>query len=191
MKNIAIVGKMYAGKTTLADTLVENHGYSKVAMAGPLKALAHFAYGEPVQKDKEYDTVNLSTGKPEKKTGRRILQQIGQSMKMVDRDIWLKCFIGDTTRMNAEPYVVDDVRFGFEADYLRKKGWLIIKIETPDDLRISRAESLTGKAPTEAELTHESEAEVDGIEVDQVLPGYIPLDQMPVMAHLLVQGRAK
>ena len=189
MKNIAIVGKMYAGKTTLANELVEL-GYTKMAMAGPLKALARFAYG-PVEKDQEYETTNLETGLIEKKSGRQILQQIGQSMKLVDRDIWLKCFVNDSYNLGAEPYVVDDVRFGFEADYLRKHGWLIVKIETATDLRVKRALDLTGKRPTAAELGHESEREVDDIKVDQVLPGHIPLEHVPIMAHELVNGRAK
>lgn len=189
MKNIAIVGKMYAGKTTLADALVEL-GYTKMAMAGPLKALGRFAYG-PVEKDKSYETVNLETGLVEMKSGRQILQQIGQSMKLVDRDIWLKCFINDANAMNGEPYVVDDVRFGFEADHLRRHGWLIVKIQTDTSIRIKRAVDLTGKQPTAAELNHESEKEVDDIPVDQVLPGYIPLDRVPNMAYELVTGRAK
>ena len=191
MKNIAIVGKMYAGKTTLAMELVANHGYSLSRMAGPLKAIAHLAYGEEVQKGQKYDTIDLTTGETVQKTGREILQGIGQSMKIVDRDLWLKCFINDAKYRKSEPYVVDDVRFGFEADYLRKNKWLIVKIETPEDIRIERAIKATGKRPTEAELYHESEREVDDIEVDQAIPGYLAMPMIPIVAHELVKGRAK
>lgn len=191
MKNIAIVGKMYAGKTTLANALVENHGYSLSRMAGPLKAIAHLAYGEEVQKGREYDTIDKDSGFVVVKTGRQLLQQIGQSMKLVDRDLWLKCFINDAKFRNAAPYVVDDVRFAFEANYLRKHKWLIVRIETSEDIRVERAVALTGKAPTEEELTHESEREVDDIKVDQVLPGYLAMPMIPIMAHELVTGRAK
>ena len=169
--NIAIVGKMYAGKTTLAEAFVEHHGYTRVAMAGPLKQLALYAYGEEVVKDKEYAVTDLETGEVGFKSGRAILQGIGQTIKQVDRDIWLKMFITDTTNMQREPYVVDDVRFQFEADYLRQNGWIIVKVDTPEWVRVARAESSTGRRPTKEELNHESEREVTAISADILYRG--------------------
>jgi dephospho-CoA kinase len=185
-RNIAIVGKMYAGKTTLATQLVNDHGYTRVLMAGPLKMLAHLAYGEEIKKDKEYSVTDMWSGMKIEKTGREILQGIGQSLKVVDRDIWLKCFIEDTTRMSNEPYVVDDVRFAFEAGYLRAQGWLIVKIDTPEHVRIERAVALSGKAPTDKELNHESEAEVDSIRFDINVPGDMDLAMMPEIAKAVI-----
>jgi len=176
---------MYAGKTTLAEHLVASHGYSRVAMAGPLKLLATLAYGEVIEKNKEYPTIDKDTGDLVIKTGRTILQQIGQSLKVVDRDIWLKIFINDTDQMTNAPYVVDDVRFGFEADYLRRAGWTIVKVETPEEERIRRAERLTGVVPTEAELRHESEREVDGIVADITFSGNRPIEDVRYFAELL------
>lgn len=155
---------MYSGKTTLAEAFVEHHGYTRVAMAGPLKQLALLAYGENVVKDKEYAVTDLSTGEVTFKSGRAILQGIGQSIKVVDRDIWLKIFINDTAQMAREPYVVDDVRFGFEADYLRSNGWKVVRVVTPEHIRVIRAKVNTGRAPTKAELNHESEVETDDID---------------------------
>lgn len=165
MTNIAIVGKMYAGKTTLAEEFVRSHDYTRVMMAGPLKALAQLAYGRfdlPVDKGSTYST---SFGD---KSGRQILQEIGQSMKAVDRDFWLKCFINDTNAMSAHghrdvKFVVDDVRFEFEAEYLRNEGWTIIKVNTPEATRLARGERALGRPISPEELAHESEAEVDRI----------------------------
>ena len=179
---------MYAGKTTLAETLVQHHGYTRVAMAGPLKQLALLAYGESVVKDKEYATTDLATGEVSFKSGRAILQGIGQSIKVVDRDIWLKIFIGDTGRMAREPYVVDDVRFGFEAQYLREAGWGIVKVQTPDWTRIQRAKSSTGRTPTHAELSHESEREVDYIKADYLYLGEGLLSDGPKRAEEIVKA---
>src|SRR6478609_6834891 len=115
MKNIAIVGNMYAGKTTLASALVTGYGYTRVSMAGPLKEIARQAYGEVVEKDKEYPTIDRKTGDIVFKSGREIYQGIGQSLKYVDRDIWLKMFIGRLSHeAETHRFVVDDVRFGFE-----------------------------------------------------------------------------
>lgn len=189
IKHIAIVGKMYAGKTTLAEYLVEHHGYLRRAMAGPLKALGEFAYGEPVQKDKEYLVTDMWTGLAIEKTGREILQGIGQALKVVDRDIWLKCFINDTAPLMLEkPLTVDDVRFAFEANYLRSNGWTIVKVDTPDEERIRRAFKLTGKEPTQKELTHESEIEVDTIRPDIMIPGDLDLAMMPEIAKAIIEA---
>lgn len=185
-RNIAIVGKMYAGKTTLATQLVNDHGYTRVAMAGPLKALAHLAYGEVVEKDKEYATTSLDDGSVSFKSGRRIYQQIGQSLKQVDRDIWLKCFINDTRQMGREPYVVDDVRFVFEAEYLREEGWYIVSVSTPEAVRVQRAVEANGKPPTKEELNHESEAEVDRIKYDALYDGTLPLKLLGQQAESIL-----
>lgn len=187
-KNIAIVGKMYAGKTTLAKALVEHHGYTRVAMAGPLKQLALLAYGEDVVKDKEYATIDLETGEAVFKSGRAILQGIGQSIKTVDRDIWLKIFINDTAQMAREPYVVDDVRFGFEADYLRSQGWGIVKVHTEEWVRMRRAKSSTGRQPTREELYHESEREVDDIKEQYIYLGDGEMKDIPLRAAEIVKS---
>lgn len=184
--NIAIVGKMYAGKTTLAAELVNQFNYTRVAMAGPLKQLAFLAYGENIVKDKDYDVVRRSDGKHTTKTGREILQGIGQAIKDVDRDIWLKMFINDTNQMGIPPYVVDDVRFDFEADYLRDQGWTIVKVDTPDKVRMKRAAATTGRVPTHKELTHESETGVDKIKTDLVVPGDMDLAMIPEIARAVV-----
>lgn len=183
--NIAIVGKMYAGKTTLAEAFVKNHGYHKVAMAGPLKMIAKLAYGEVVEKDKEYPVVSLEDGSMGFRSGRQILQGIGQALKVVDRDIWLKIFINDTNDMDNSPYVVDDVRFEFEADYLRGEGWTIVKVDTPEPARVHRAFQLTGKEPTRGELFHESEVEVDDIKEDIYIDGSQPIELVPAKAELI------
>lgn len=186
-RNIAIVGKMYAGKTTLANQLCEDHDYSRVAMAGPLKLLAKLAYGEEIVKDRDYYVTDLWSGSVVAKTGREILQGIGQALKVVDRDIWLKIFEADTTAMNAGPYVCDDVRFQFEVDYLREKGWVIVKVDTPDETRISRAERINGKRPTKKELEHESEREVGNIEPDLLVPGDLAIELLPEIATMVAK----
>jgi dephospho-CoA kinase len=183
VRNIAIVGKMYAGKTTLANEFVNSHGYTRVMMAGPLKDLARRAYGEDIQKDKGYDVVNTYGGSG-LRSGREILQGIGQSIKQVDRDIWLKIFVNDT--QGGGPFVVDDVRFKFEADFLREHGWYIVKVEASKALRVERAIGLTGVEPTESELNHESEIEVDEIYTEYVHFGDTPRDKLPETVRLIL-----
>lgn len=56
MKDLAIVGLMASGKTTLAEYLVEKEGYIRVSFAARLKELAATVYnqGKPIAKDARY-----------------------------------------------------------------------------------------------------------------------------------------
>ncbi len=187
MTNIAIVGKMYAGKTTLAESLWRVGYYNRVLMAGPLKALARLAFDPKggIDKGTMYDT---SYGP---KSGRQILQEVGQSMKTVDRDFWLKCFFNDIANMEEQEadevrFVVDDVRFKFEADALRSKGWAIVKVQTDEKVRLERGKLALGRPISEAELGHESEKEVDSIEYDYSWDGTTDLDKYDDIANNLL-----
>jgi dephospho-CoA kinase len=176
--NIALVGNMYAGKSTIAETLASDLGYVRMAFAAPLKNVAALAYGT-IDKGGKYETtldvhpVNPAPDQQLIKSGREILQQVGQAMKAVDRDFWIKCFQREAARYDNVPLVVDDLRFLFERDMLREAGWFIVGVNTPEQVRMDRALRITGRVPTEAELNHESEREVQQIieQADYVVLG--------------------
>lgn len=159
MRNVALFGQMASGKSAIAQALVDN-GYTKVAFAEPLKAISELAYG-PIDKGTTY-SVNLD-GYVRNVTGREILQRVGQSIKDHDRDFWLKCFLNTTNRLGSGPFVVDDGRFVFERDSLSKRGWLIVGVDTPVDVRMDRYQRAYGVLPSPTELDHPSETELPGI----------------------------
>jgi dephospho-CoA kinase len=183
---------MYAGKTTLANALAGYpNWYTKVAMAGPLKALAHLAFNEEIVKGKMYPT---SFGY---KSGRQILQEVGQAMKSVDQDFWLNCFFNDIEHMSQTPnddrlrFVVDDVRFLFEANALRERGWYVIKVETPEEVRLARGRAALGRDITPEELGHESEVEVGLIIPNFIWDGTTPLEDYDKRVAALLDTIAK
>lgn len=163
MKNVALVGNLATGKSTIANVLTDS-GFQRLSLAGPLKNTASLAYG-PIEKGQEY-TVDALDGTQHTLSGRQILQNIGQTIKQVDRSFWLKAFLRDADNYLDAKLVCEDVRFIFEADALRARDWLIVGIDTPLEVRMQRAETLYGRRPTEAELNHESELEVPGILAD-------------------------
>lgn len=170
MRNVAIFGQMYAGKSTLASALVDA-GYVRLSFAGPLKNVASMAYGN-VEKGRDYEITNLD-GTTQRVSGRAILQGVGQSIKSLDRDFWLRCFRRDIQRYLDQPLVVDDGRFIFERDALRELGFLIVGVETPFAERMARAEFISGRRPSDEELEHQSEREIPHIlhEVDITVSG--------------------
>lgn len=164
--NIALAGNMYAGKSTIADALTES-GYQRMSFAAPLKNVAALAYGQ-IDKSATYEVIDTGKdgdeiGIPATKSGRQILQEVGQFMKHVDRDFWIKCFMREAARYEDTPLVVDDLRFLFEMRHLLDDNWFIVGVDTPEETRKLRARAISGRYPTEAEMNHESERDVQTI----------------------------
>lgn len=172
MRNLAIVGGFAAGKTTLSEGLVQQ-GYTRVSFARLLKEMAARAYGEEIQKNHDYVMSDLVTGASRVISGRRVLQELGQSVKNMDRNFWISSLINDIKNGNygPEPYVTDDCRFPYEAEALREQGFVIVALDTPLDTRIRRYHATYGYYPTPAELVHPSEIELVDIAVDHALDG--------------------
>lgn len=168
MYNVAIVGKFGSGKTSLANALTKFAGYTQVANADALKQLAYKAYGD-VDKAAMYEVVNTD-GTKRDVSGREILQGLGQIVKDFDRDFWLKSMYRDMSE-KVGPFVCDDTRFQFEADSLREHNFIIVKLYVPPEVRLARYNDMYGRNPTESELNHPSETELDNIEYDLLLSG--------------------
>lgn len=173
--SVAIVGEFASGKTTLANTLIESFGYRRVSFAGRLKEMAREVYGPegPIEKTKEYEVWPLNWDDPGTLSGREILQRLGQSVKELDRLFWVRWLMNDIDRghWGDGPFVTDDCRFTYEAEALKERGFLIARIMTPVRVRMQRYEMTYGRLPTDAEMNHPSETEVQNIEWDILLDG--------------------
>lgn len=180
MRSVAIVGQFASGKTTLADYLVEHHGYTRVSFARNLKAVAAAVYngGVPIEKNGTYPVIREGGGT--EMSGRGILQELGQSVKAFDEHFWIRWLLADidADQYGAGPYVSDDTRFPYEADALRARGFAIVRIRTPLSVRMQRYEHLYGRRPTPREMEHPSEVESEKIEADVVLDGTAPVEQL-------------
>lgn len=171
VNNIAVVGGFAAGKTTLSEGLVQQ-GYTRVSFARYLKEIAATVYGGEIGKTDTYDVVDLQ-GNVRHISGRQVLQELGQSVKALDRDFWIRSLFADieSGRYGPGPYVTDDCRFPYEADALKHFGFTILKLDVDLDVRIKRYELTYGRKPTPEELVHPSEIELVDIDPDFVIDG--------------------
>lgn len=128
MKLIGIAGKAGAGKDTIADYLVREHGFTKLSWAGPLKAaMAIMGFPEPANRDDKEKPIE-GFGFSWRVAAQRLGTDWGRAM---DPDIWVKLMARELASQELEASVVhgreariviSDVRFGNEADMIRKDG---------------------------------------------------------------------
>lgn len=153
---IGLVGYSQSGKDTVADILVKNYGYTRVAFADKIR---EFLYGlNPMVACSPtgylQDLVNLvgwDAAKQEPQV-RRLLQDLGNSArKTIDENVWVTLALGNID-VN-QRVVITDVRFENEA--------IMIKLMGGQLWRVKRV----GVGPVN---DHVSESELEGYKVDQI-----------------------
>ncbi|MFB7114053.1 hypothetical protein [Streptomyces sp. NPDC056291] len=141
MGNIGIIGRARVGKDTAGAWLIDNRGYRRVAFADPLKAAAleldpivevtgvgdYYRLGEEVAR---WGWEGVKDDTPEV---RRILQELGRSIRTLDPEFWLRLALKTTQEANdaGVPVVITDVRYPNEAEALRRAGFHLIYIHRP------------------------------------------------------------
>lgn len=147
---IGIHGKARAGKDTLADYLVRQHGFIKQAFATPLKQAGKAMFGlsdEQVFGDELKEVIDPYWGM----TPRTMLQKLGTEggRQVFGEDMWLKRwqkFYLDYS--NKSHIVVPDVRFDNEAQLVRSLGGVVIHLHNPN--LVSKLDATERAHPSEA-----------------------------------------
>lgn len=171
---IIFTGHMASGKSyysTLLKTQLEkinkennnnkvsNYFFKEAHIAGKLKEVAKDVFG---MKEKD----------------RRLLQMLGSKMREIDPDVWIKYISrqisndineGQKTGIK-DVYIIDDVRFKNEIDYLKKIKIgleqikvLIVNIQPRESERLDKYKELYGRYPTKEELNDSTEKEIDSL----------------------------
>lgn len=109
MHKIAFCGKAGSGKTALSSYLAETYGFKKMSFADAVKEIAYKYFGM-------------------RKKDRRLLQQIGQKMRAIDKNVWVNILVNKLEYGQHLNIVIDDVRFLNEAKALKDKDFIIIKL---------------------------------------------------------------
>jgi len=118
-RNLAFIGPQGSGKSTISHLLCEFQGYTRMAIADPIKEIANAAY-PGLAKEEAFRVRTLDGAK--QVSGRELLQDIGAKMREIDLDFWLRQFRRrylDATRAGML-IVIDDVRLSHEVEYLQQ-----------------------------------------------------------------------
>ncbi|WP_348623030.1 adenylate kinase [Paenibacillus peoriae] len=176
LPNIGLLGRLRSGKDEVARYLADNYGYTQFAFGDELKRYAHELFGEPAPDEKP----------------RELYQWFGQTMRERDPDIWVrKCFeaieryaaekrsLARYFREAPRPFrtVISDVRQPNEYTALTSAGYVLIRVEAPDAVRIDRAIK-SGDVFNYADLVHDTETALDGYAADFTVDNSGSLDKL-------------
>lgn len=175
---IAFAGPRAVGKTTLAQYLVDHHGFTLMSLAGPIKRIAREAPAAPQARyqylrnwAKElFPTQPLLQARFVDETEQlmvrehdpgRLAQQIGTDVgRALDVNVWVRYLL---THLPHGRVAVDDVRFPNECQRLREAGFLLVRLKAPADVLASRLAARPGER---RDPDHPSEHGLDGIPDD-------------------------
>lgn len=135
---LGISGKRGTGKTALANILHTKYGWVQLPFAALLKDKCrkefNLTYEQTDGKEKE------SMIKEYKKTPREIMISMGQWYRSIDKLFWVKKTLEDLeyrlTTFKDHKFVIPDVRFVNEADYLKMNNAFLIRLERHQHLNI-------------------------------------------------------
>jgi len=144
---IGIIGVKNSGKDTVGSYLIENYGFTRYAFGDPVKQICKnlFSLSEEQLDRKLKETIDPRWDISPRQMFQKIGTEFGQfeifklfpelKNKMKYRELWVKLF--NEWLINNEDkkrVVITDVRFKHEANFIKEKGGIIIKIRRNKDL---------------------------------------------------------
>lgn len=179
---IGLTGYAQSGKDTVANILVENFGYTRVAFADKIREFLYetnpmydSVLGEPLFVRAKVDRDGWEEAKKSPHI-RRLLQTSGvAARKVFGENFWVQQALRD---LNSEVnYVITDVRFTNEAD----------TIKSYNNSQLWRVKRLG----VDAVNGHISERELDGYPVDQIFVNNTTIEDLELLVKTRMAGYAK
>lgn len=162
MKIIGITGRARTGKDTLAGFLVENHGFAKITLAGPIRRFVGELTGltEAELTDgplKEAPLAWLGGVSP-----RRMMQTLGTEWgrNTIADELWLLVAqrqIEQAKRDGKAGVVISDVRFDNEAQFVKALGGRIVRLQRYGAAAVASHVSEAGVAEELVSFTFEND----------------------------------
>lgn len=151
---IGLVGKKGSGKDTVADFLVCNKNFTKKAFADPLKKVVGSMFlleANQLHDQSLKEVIDARWGM----SPRTMMQLVGTNIvrSHFGEDFWLKHM--DMSFKDSDLLVISDVRFHNEAEWVKKKGGILIRISSGEKENVQD--------------NHRSEIELENIQTDFVL----------------------
>lgn len=128
---IAFSGPRACGKSTIANHLVNNHGYTRIAFADALRHIAKCA-GDQFIDDRDY------------------LARLGFTLREMWPGFLLEVVAHKISKITG-PVVIEDIRFPAELEFCKSIGATTIRFEISRKEQLRRLASRDGKSGSKAE----------------------------------------
>jgi cytidylate kinase len=142
---IALSGRSGSGKTTVAEYLVNRHGYVRCSTGAACRDVCTRLFGDE---------------------SKAMLNKVTDALKAVDPDVWLRaalsCLDKDTL------VVFDSMRFASDYTFLKNQGFEMWRLEAPLAVRLVRMER-RGQHVRPEDDEHRAETELDRHQFDRFL----------------------
>jgi len=159
---IGLAGRARSGKDTAAQHLVNNHGFQSYAFADPLRdGLMHILNLSPCDFEGEQKEQALPwLGR----SPRELMQSLGTEWgrNSVHPELWLLLAAQNLDLLarihdNAHGFVVSDVRFNNEAEFIRKRGGVVLHMDrvVASPVKLHSSENGIHVAPGDLRLTND------------------------------------
>ena len=163
---IALSGPRACGKSTIADYLVNNHGYTRIAFADALRDIAAVA-GSDFINDRLY------------------LARLGEKLRGQVPDFLLQA-VNNRLQSIEGNVVIEDIRFPAEVEFCQSIGATTIRFEIPIEIQRERLANRDGKVGSEAEsliACMDEHALDDVVDWDYVIPAVGDFRELALAIH--------
>lgn len=154
---IAITGEIRSGKDTVCDYIRDlNPGLNKLYFAEGIERIIREYFPEAYQ----------VSNKP-----RKHFQEIGQFMRTVNESVWINSVERKYTHLTGlgeANFILTDLRQVNEYEWLKENGFIVIKVETEQELRIERMKA-SGDTFTMDSLIHSTEQQIKDLPYDYLI----------------------
>ena len=122
--NVAVIGGLRSGKSTLAEILEKEYGMKRLSFGAKLK--------EVVAEAVKYTPLAGKKNVP-------LLQTIGQQFRQFHEDVWVSHVNQTFIEGDCTGFVIDDLRQPNEYLWALNNGFLIVRVHASEDIRYERA----------------------------------------------------
>ncbi|WP_326742595.1 deoxynucleotide monophosphate kinase family protein [Streptomyces sp. NBC_01768] len=156
--HIGLMGYARSGKDTVGAYLTEAHGYRRVSFADPLREAALkldpiVSAEQDARLSEVIDLEGWESVKDRYPEVRRILQYMGQGVRDLDPDFWIRQALRkvDDAEAIGLPCVITDVRYPNEVEALRRRGFHLVCVQRPGVEPVNGHISETAVTPDDAD----------------------------------------
>lgn len=143
-----------SGKDSVADYLVDMHGFKKYSLSEGIYDIAYNIFGIPKGV----------------KPPRKLLHHIGESLRQYETTLWIRLVLEKIEKDGHDKVVITDVRKGLEHFYLKEKGFTNVSVICDMHVAMERIKKRDGAGADVSKETHNSilESELRNLQMETI-----------------------